>query len=83
MIKIDDITFRFNDLKLEFPIKKRKKFSSAYKRGVYHGWNAASYNSHGVPQRLEQNVEINPEEVIHLEIWQYSQSDFEIITLSS
>uniref|UniRef100_A0A1I7X607 BRICHOS domain-containing protein n=1 Tax=Heterorhabditis bacteriophora TaxID=37862 RepID=A0A1I7X607_HETBA len=33
--------------------------STAYQRGVYHGWNAATYNNRGVPERLEQNVEIN------------------------
>lgn len=33
---------------------------SAYKEGIYHGWNAAIYRNDGLSQRLEEKVEIDP-----------------------
>ncbi|CAB3410355.1 unnamed protein product [Caenorhabditis bovis] len=36
--------------------------SVAYQKGVYHGWNAATYSNKGLTERLVQNVEINPTE---------------------
>ncbi|VDM55768.1 unnamed protein product [Angiostrongylus costaricensis] len=36
---------------------------SAYKEGIYSGWNAAIYRNHGLLQGLEENIEINPTHV--------------------
>ncbi|CAP33136.2 Protein CBG14684 [Caenorhabditis briggsae] len=33
--------------------------SVAYQKGVYHGWNAATFSNRGTTERLVQNVEIN------------------------
>ncbi|CAI5454552.1 unnamed protein product [Caenorhabditis angaria] len=34
----------------------------AYQKGVYHGWNAATYSNRGLTEKLFQNVEIDPNE---------------------
>uniref|UniRef100_A0A0K0D7Q6 Secreted protein n=1 Tax=Angiostrongylus cantonensis TaxID=6313 RepID=A0A0K0D7Q6_ANGCA len=39
----------------------------AYKEATYPGWNAAIYRNHGLLQRSEENVEINPTPLLTLD----------------
>ncbi|CAI4233316.1 unnamed protein product [Auanema sp. JU1783] len=41
---------------------QKSLINAAYKKGIYHGWNAAVYNNRGVPEKLEQNVEVNQDQ---------------------
>ncbi|CAD6194343.1 unnamed protein product [Caenorhabditis auriculariae] len=47
---------------VSFFFYQRGLINVAYQKGVYHGWNAATFSNRGIAERLEQNVEINPTE---------------------
>ncbi|PAV78768.1 hypothetical protein WR25_10304 [Diploscapter pachys] len=47
---------------ISFFFYQRGLIESAYRRGLYHGLNAVAFNNKGVAERLEQQVEVDPNE---------------------
>ncbi|EGT30179.1 hypothetical protein CAEBREN_11342 [Caenorhabditis brenneri] len=44
---------------VSFFLYQQGLISVAYQKGVYHGWNAATFSNRGMTERLVQNVEVN------------------------